>query len=184
MLDIELLSALVKGNMPDTMRHITSEKESFAMRTIAEFKPTVRPQTSAYSRVLIRVSEMVKGNIKNQFDEIALTQTGVKPAAVEVLAKSIVTINELSWVIARRTLTHRKNKGERLTPEESGRWLRAAKICALAEEVFGNQDKASTWLHKSRKSFANQSAITIMQTESGAKLVEDALNQIDAGYFA
>ena len=154
------------------------------MSSIAEFKPTVHLQTSAYSRALIRVSEMVKSNIKNQFDEIALTQTGVMPAAVEVLAKTIVTINELSWVIARRTLTHRKNKGERLTPEESGRWLRAAKICALAEEVFGNQDKASTWLHKPRKAFDNQSAITIIQTEAGARLVEDTLNQIDAGYFA
>lgn len=127
---------------------------------------------------------MVKISIKSQLDEIALTQAGFMPTAVEVLAKSIVTINELSWVIARRTLTHRKNKGERLTPEESGRWLRAAKICALAEEVFGNKDKASTWLRKPRKAFDNQSAITIMQTEPGAKLVEDTLNQIDAGYFA
>ena len=154
------------------------------MSAIVEFKPTTPLQTSAYSRALVRVSEMVKGNIRNQLDEIALTQTGVMPTAVDVLAKSIVTINELSWVIARRTLTHRKNKGERLTPEESGRWLRAAKICALAEEVFGNGDKASTWLRKPRKAFDNQSAITIMKTESGAKLVEDTLNQIDAGYFA
>ncbi len=154
------------------------------MNAVAEFKPTAHPQTSAYGRALLRVSEMAKDNIRNQFDEIALTQTGVMPTAVEVLAKTIVTINELSWVIARRTLTHRKNKGERLTPEESGRWLRAAKICALAEEVFGQKDKASTWLRKPRKAFNNQSAMTIMQSEAGAKLVEDTLNQIDAGYFA
>ena len=69
-------------------------------------------------------------------------------------------------------------------PEKSARWLRAAKICALAEEVFGKKDKASTWLHKPRKAFDNQSAIIIMQTEPGAKLVEDTLNQIDADYFA
>ena len=154
------------------------------MSIIAEFEPTADIQSSAYSRALIRVGEMVKGKINNQLDEIALTQAGVKPTAVDVLAKSIITINELSWVIARRTLSHRKNKGERLTPEESGRWLRAAKICTLTEEVFGAEDKASTWLHKPRKAFGNQSAITIMQTEPGAKLVEDTLNKIDAGYFA
>lgn len=154
------------------------------MNAIAEFNPTAHLQTSAYSRALLRVSDMVKVNIKNQLDEVALTQAGVLPTAVEVLAKSIVTINELSWVIARRTLTHRKNKGERLTPEESGRWLRAAKICTLAEEVFSNKNKASTWLRKPRKAFNNQSAMAIMQTEPGAKLVEDTLNQIDAGYFA
>lgn len=169
--------------MPDIIWHIAIQK-SFDMSSIAEFKPTGTPQTTAYSRALIRVSEMAKCNIKSPFDEIALTQAGVMPAAVEMLAKTLVTINELSWVIARRTLTHRKNKGERLTPEESGRWLRAAKICALAEEVFGNKNKASTWLHKPRKAFDNQSAMNIMQTESGARLVEDSLNQIDAGYFA
>ena len=154
------------------------------MSAIAKFKPSIDPQPSAYNRALLRVSEMAKGNIRNQLDEIALTQAGIMPTAVETLARSIVTINELSWVIARRTLTHRKNKGEKLTPEESGRWLRAAKICALAEEVFGDKEKASTWLHKTRKAFNDQNAIAIMQTEAGAKLVEDTLNQIDAGYFA
>jgi putative toxin-antitoxin system antitoxin component (TIGR02293 family) len=154
------------------------------MSAIAKFEPTIDPQPSAYNRALLRVSEMAKGNIRNQLDEIALTQAGIMPTAVEKLAKSIVTINELSWVIARRTLTHRKNKGEKLTPEESGRWLRAAKICALAEEVFGDKEKASTWLHKPRKAFNAQNAIAIMQTEAGARLVEDTLNQIDAGYFA
>lgn len=154
------------------------------MSAIAKFKPTIDLQPSAYNRALLRVGEMAKGNIRNQLDEVALTQAGIAPTAVEKLAKSIVSINELGWVIARRTLTHRKNKGERLTPEESGRWLRAAKICALSEEVFGDKEKASTWLHKPRKAFNGQNAITIMQTEAGAKLVEDTLNQIDAGYFA
>ncbi len=154
------------------------------MSVIAEFKPTIRQQPSAYSRALVRVGKMVKGNIANSLDEIVLTQAGVSPTAVEALAKTIISLPELSWVIARRTLTHRKTKGEKLTPEESGRWLRAAKICALAVEVFGNDKKASVWLHKSRSEFNKQSALIIMQTESGAKLVEDTLNRIDAGYFA
>ena len=154
------------------------------MSTVAEFKPTVSPQSSAYSRALARVGEMANGVINTPLDEIELTQIGVKPAAVEALAKTMLSFNELKWVIARRTLSHRKDKGERLTPEESGRWLRAAKISTLAEEVFGSQEKASCWLHKSRRAFNKQSAIMIMQTEPGAKLVEDTLNQIDAGYFA
>lgn len=154
------------------------------MSNVTVFKPTVGPKSTAYNRALVRVGKMASKTIKGPLDEIALTQKGVKPAAVENLAKSIVSINELGWVIARRTLTHRKNKGERLTPEESGRWLRAAKAYALAEEVFGAKEKASAWLHKPRKAFNDQSAITIMQSEPGAKLVENTLNQIDAGYIA
>jgi len=154
------------------------------MSAIAEFKPTIHQQPSAYSRALDRVGKMVKGSISNVLDEIVLTQAGVSPTAVEELAKTIISLPELNWVIARRTLTHRKTKGERLTPEESGRWLRAAKICSLAVEVFGNDKKAAIWLHKPRKAFNNQNALMIMQTESGARLIEDTLNQLDAGYFA
>lgn len=77
----------------------------------------------------------------------------------------------------------RSNK-EPLTQEESGRWLRAAKAQALALEVFGDQVKASQWLHKPRKQFEGQTAMGLIQTEAGAQLVEDTLNQIDSGYFA
>ena len=154
------------------------------MSTVVDFKPSISAQPSAYSRAMARVGKLANQGLRDQFEEIALTQTGVQPSAVDALAKSVVTISELSWVIARRTLSHRISKGERLTPDETGRWLRAAKICALAEEVFGSADKASTWLHKARKAFNNQNAIHLMQTEAGARLVEDTLNQIDAGFFA
>ncbi len=151
---------------------------------VAEFKPAYNVKDSAHGRALVRVGQLANGVIHNLFDEITLTQIGVQPSAVDALAKSVVSLSELSWVIARRTLSHRISKGERLTPDETGRWLRAAKICALAEEVLGSPEKASYWLHKERKAFNNQSAITLMQTEAGGRLVEDMLGQLDAGYVA
>lgn len=151
---------------------------------IAEFTPQYIAHNSAYSRALVRVGQLANGVIRTAFDEISLTQAGVAPAAVDALAKSVISLSELSWVIARRTLSHRISNDERLTPDETGRWLRAAKICALAEEVLGSQEKARYWLHKERKAFNNQSAVTLMQTEAGARLVEDTLGQLDAGYFA
>lgn len=154
------------------------------MSNVVDFKPTRPPGSSAYSRALARVGGMIEGSLNNALDEVRLTQQGIAPSAVDSLAQSLLTVSELNWVIARRTLSHRKSKGERLTPEETGRWLRAAKITALAEEVFGNPEKASLWLHKPRKAFNSQNALTLMQTEAGARLVEDTLNQLDAGYFA
>lgn len=154
------------------------------MSNIVEFKPSRLPGGSAYSRALARVGGMAESPLGNPLDEVRLTQQGVVPDVVEALAKSLLSLNELNWVIARRTLSHRKSKGERLTPEETGRWLRAAKITTLAEEVFGDANKATLWLHKPRKAFNGQNAVTLMQTEAGARLVEDTLNQLDAGYFA
>ncbi|MBL4583064.1 MAG: DUF2384 domain-containing protein [Pseudomonadales bacterium] len=154
------------------------------MSSITEFKPSARSQLPAYLRALSRVGAMINREIRTPLDEVELLQQGINPVAVDKLATTIPSMSDLNWVIARRTLTHRKKKGERLTAEESGRWLRAAKICTHAEEVFGNTDKAAAWLRKPRKVFNQQSALVIMQTEPGAELVNIALNQLDAGYFA
>lgn len=148
------------------------------------FEPKFTQHPSAYCRALARVGKMANYEIHGMLDEISLTQEGIAATALDALIGPIVSQKDINWVISRRTWTHRMQKGERLTPAESGRWLRAAKIIALTEEVFGDQEKASHWLHKPLKAFNSQSALEVIQTESGAILVEMKLNQIDAGHFA
>ncbi len=70
------------------------------------------------------------------------------------------------------------------TGDESGRLIRAAKIFAMADVVFGDHDLAIKWLNKPRKAIGDMSALDAMQTEAGAILVEEVLGQIDSGYFA
>jgi uncharacterized protein (DUF2384 family) len=38
-----------------------------------------------------------------------------------------------------------------LTPDEGAKAIRAARICAIAETVFGNNEKAQCWLSKPKK---------------------------------
>ena len=87
-------------------------------------------------------------------------------------------------VIPRRTLAHRKAKKEPLTQEESDRAVRLARITSLAEKVFADKDKALQWLHKPKKRFQGRMPIALLATESGARLVEEMLYQIDHGIFA
>ncbi len=61
---------------------------------------------------------------------------------------------------------------------------RQAKIVTQAETIFGNQQKAMTWLRGQQTRFAGKTALELAATEHGARLVEDALAQIDEGYFA
>lgn len=58
-----------------------------------------------------------------------------------------------------------------------------AKIVAQAEAVFGNREKAMAWLHSQQTRFAGKTALELATTEQGARLVRDALVQIDEGYF-
>ena len=87
-------------------------------------------------------------------------------------------------VIPRRTLAHRKAKKEPLTQEESDRAVRLARIISLAEKVFADKEKALQWLHKPKKRFQGRVPIALLITESGARLVEEMLYQIDHGIFA
>lgn len=152
--------------------------------TAPVFKPSPIPQRTASWRAMVKVGKIAGVTLKTPLDEVRLTQQGIPPVALESLKQFGASSTELHWIIKPRTLAHRKTKRESLTPEETGRWLRAAKVQMLALEVFGDQQKAIAWLHKARKRFGDQTAMAIMQSEVGAQLVEDTLNQIDAGYFA
>ncbi len=152
--------------------------------TAATFTPRARSRRSASARALDRVGKMVDTPLRSAVDVVRLTREGVDPSAVDRLLEEGFSKSELSWIIPARTLTHRRQNKERLTAEESGRWLRAARLRAMAREVLGNDEKALQWLHRSRRAFDNLSAMELMKTEAGAQLVEEVLGQLDAGYFA
>jgi putative toxin-antitoxin system antitoxin component (TIGR02293 family) len=89
-----------------------------------------------------------------------------------------------SFIIPRRTLLHRKTRRESLTHDESDRAVRIARITSLAEEVFGDDDKASRWLRKAKSRFERRSPLEMLRTEAGARLVEEMLLQLDYGFAA
>jgi putative toxin-antitoxin system antitoxin component (TIGR02293 family) len=152
--------------------------------TVRVFKPTKLTKNTAFLRAMKKISQIVGLNLCNPLNEVKLTQIGVNAKVIYVLEEMGASKSELEWIIKPRTLAHRKLKGEMLTPEETGRWLRAVKVQTLALEVFGDEEKAINWMKKSRKRFAGQSASKIIQSEAGGLIVIDTLNQIDAGFFA
>ena len=82
-----------------------------------------------------------------------------------------------------RSVIDAKN-GRPLTANETGCFLRAVKIRAMAEAVLGNSEMALAWLRKPRRSFGGISAMELLQTEAGGQVVEEILGQLDEGYFA
>lgn len=89
-----------------------------------------------------------------------------------------------SFVLPRRTLSHRKSRGESLTYEESDRAVRLARVISLAEEIFGEDAKAGRWLRKSKSRFAGRTPLELTRTDAGARLVEEMLLQLDYGFAA
>ena len=103
---------------------------------------------------------------------------------LDALKKEGLTQDELLLVINKRTLTHRRRKGEGLKPDESDRALRIARLVLLAESIFGNHEKALEWLRTPQRRFSSHSPMDPMKSEIGGRLVEESLIQIDEGYFS
>jgi putative toxin-antitoxin system antitoxin component (TIGR02293 family) len=121
---------------------------------------------------------------KQERDLAEIVAKRIVPDAVDRLARAGVPPRHLDFIIPPRTLSHRKAKGERLTPDESDRAMRVARLLALADAVFGDHTKALVWLGAPAGLFSGKCAFEQMVSEAGARIVEEALLRIDEGYFA
>lgn len=104
---------------------------------------------------------------------------------VAELTKLGFSMDELYRLVApRRTLARRIAAGEPLTVSENDGALRVVRIMELAEQVFGEREKAQRWLRKPNRGMGGIVPVDLLQSESGAVLVEQALQQIDHGIYA
>jgi putative toxin-antitoxin system antitoxin component (TIGR02293 family) len=85
------------------------------------------------------------------------------------------------FIIPERTQRHRKAKKQPLTIEESDRVVRLTRIQSLAEDVFGDKEKANRWLREKLALLDGKPPLEIAQTEAGARVIEQILAKIDWG---
>ncbi|TPK93979.1 MULTISPECIES: antitoxin Xre/MbcA/ParS toxin-binding domain-containing protein [unclassified Mesorhizobium] len=108
----------------------------------------------------------------------------VSVARVEGLRQRGFSNDEIYRIVSpRRTLARRKERNEALTVAESDRVVRLERISAMADRVFGSHEKAQRWLRKHSK-VLGETPISLLQSETGAVLVEEELHRIDYGIFA
>ncbi len=87
-------------------------------------------------------------------------------------------------VIPARTLKHRRAQHSALSPDESDRLARLARIFDQAVIVFGDTERARSWLTQPKKRFDDRTPLSMLRTEIGGRMVEEMLGQIDEGMFA
>jgi len=104
--------------------------------------------------------------------------------SIEALKAQGFANEEIYSIIApRRTLARRKEQNEGLSIAESDRVVRLNRISEMADRVFGSHEKAQRWLRKKSR-VLNEAPIVLLQSETGAHLVEEELHRIDYGIFA
>ena len=122
---------------------------------------------------------------RSEHEFIRLVEQGLATKVIDSLRRHGVSDEEIyALVLPRRTLTHRRARREALSPGESDRVVRVARIAALAEHVFGEPARAWRWLRDEKKQFHGRSPLQLTATEAGARLVEAFLYRIDEGMAA
>jgi len=86
-------------------------------------------------------------------------------------------------IIALRTLQHRRSRREKLTTEESDRVLRLLRVISLAESVYSSRERALQWLRTAHPRLEGRTPLSLLTTDTGSRMVEQLLVQIDEGFF-
>lgn len=135
-----------------------------------------------WTRVSARLG--LKKPVTSEFAFFQAVHKGISVKAVDVLKNDGLILGEITLIIEPRTLSHRRAKRQNLSLEESERAARVTRMYTLAERVFDDRDKALVWLRKPQKRFGGLTPMSLLSGESGGRIVEEALIQIDEGYFA
>ena len=130
------------------------------------------------------ISEFIGITPRSEFDLAEIVERGLPLSSIDSLKERGLTFSEVAeLVISPRTLKHRKARSENLSHEETDRLVRVARVVALAENTFGNSQKALLWLRAPDDRIGDRSPFSMLLTESGGRLVENMLWQIDEGIY-
>ncbi|SPK70020.1 conserved protein of unknown function (plasmid) [Cupriavidus taiwanensis] len=152
------------------------------MQTIV-FQPSGTSRLPS-GRYLDLLSDALGTKILSEADLVHLAVDRLPTEILASLHNAGLAWDELSFIIPRRTLTHRRERAESLTVDESDKAIRLARILAHAISTFGEAERALRWLRAPQQRLGAKSPLELTSTEQGARVVEEAIIQIDEGYFA
>lgn len=115
---------------------------------------------------------------------LRIVEERLAPAVINRLLALGLERSEIDvTVLPLRTLQHRRSRREKLTVEESDRVLRVIRVLSLAESVYGSRPRALEWLRRSHARLDGRSPLSLLKTDTGSRIVEELLIQIDEGIF-
>ena len=125
-------------------------------------------------------------DVRSEADFVKVLERGVPIGALaELTRQEALSPDDVDrLIIPRRTLAHRKAKDQPLNRAESERAVRVASMTALAEETFAQKGKAQTWLRRPTSALGGRRPIDLLDSEPGARVVEQLLYRIGHGIAA
>jgi putative toxin-antitoxin system antitoxin component (TIGR02293 family) len=115
---------------------------------------------------------------------LRIVEAQLAPTVIKRLVSLGLQRSEIdAAIIPLRTLQHRRSRREKLTVEESDRVLRVIRVLSLAESVYGSRERALAWLRNPHARLDGRAPLSLLNTDTGSRIVEELLGQIDEGMF-
>ncbi len=123
--------------------------------------------------------------VRSQADLALAVRNRLPLGALKGLSEAGLSEQEIErFVIPQRTRRHRADKKQPLTVDESDRAVRLLRVQSLAEDTFGDKEKANRWLRRPLVELQDEAPLVVAQTEAGARVIETILGKIAWGAAA
>lgn len=128
------------------------------------------------------------GRIKSVHDFNAAVEKGLPASALERVVKELMAVavsraEVYDLVGSVRTLQRKRTRAAVLSPNESDRLARLARVVVRAEEVLGSAAKAGLWLTRPNKALGGE-PLALLKSDQGTVAVEQVLGRIEHGIFS
>jgi putative toxin-antitoxin system antitoxin component (TIGR02293 family) len=138
------------------------------------------------------VAEMLGGGqvlvgrvIRSELDLAEAVRDGLPTSAVgAVIRHSALSVEEVERLVFRNGAAAGRLAESRLTPDESDRLARLARITTLANEIIGEPERAVRWLRTPNRAMQGAVPVELLASGEGARVVEETLLRLAHGIFA
>lgn len=129
----------------------------------------------------------LRREVETSSDLAKATRLGLSVNSLDTLAQELTmqrTAVAKLLGISERTMSRRISSKTRLTPAESDRIVRLARVLAQAQETLGDKEKASRWLQTPNRALEGDKPIDRLDTDIGVRSVEQVLGRIEYGLYS
>jgi putative toxin-antitoxin system antitoxin component (TIGR02293 family) len=143
----------------------------------------------------LQVAEKLGGSavigqaVHTDADLIAAVRKGLPAHSLELVFRDLSNLDVSQTALYRtvgntRTLLRKRANKSLLSPEESDRLARVARIFVRAEDALGEPDKAHRWLARANRALGGERPIDLLDSDTGSISVERELGRLEHGVFS
>jgi len=146
-----------------------------------------RPETTSMSALSRLGGESALHAVpRTSMDWLVIVREGLPAVSIDAIVRLTGIPQRVlarALGISERTLLRRKRAGT-LSPDESAKLVRFARVVERAVMVFESADAALNWLQAPNVSLGGVTPLSLLDTEVGGDSVLDTLGRIEHGLFA